>query len=180
MGQALAAAAVEFGHQVVVVSGPVEVRYPEAAEVIPVVSTHQMLDACLEAFPRCDGVIGAAAPCDYRSAEVAASKICKTGHPLELRLEETPDILASLAAKKTRQWMVAFALETDDARRRALAKLRKKGCDLIVLNGPEALHAAGTRIEILDPAGEVVLAQSGSKADVARGILRVIRERLVA
>ena len=71
MGAALAAAAIEAGHQVVVVSGPVEVAYPAGAEVIPVVSTEEMLAACRKVFPGCDGLIAVAAPCDYRPAAVA-------------------------------------------------------------------------------------------------------------
>ena len=62
MGQALAAAAIEAGHQVVVVSGPVAIRYPRPAEVIPVVSTEEMLAACLAVFPGCDGLIAVPRP----------------------------------------------------------------------------------------------------------------------
>ena len=98
MGQALAAAAVEAGHEVVVVSGPVGVRYPAAAKVIPVVSTEEMLAECLKVFPACDGLIAVAAPCDYRPRTVADGKIRKTGRPLEIELVETPDIVARLGA----------------------------------------------------------------------------------
>jgi len=64
MGGALAAAVLEAGHEAVVISGPVDLEYPQEAEVIPVVSTEDMLEACLEVFPSCDGLIAAAAPCD--------------------------------------------------------------------------------------------------------------------
>jgi phosphopantothenoylcysteine decarboxylase/phosphopantothenate--cysteine ligase len=64
MGRELAAAALELGHEVVVVSGPVGVEYPAGAIVRPVISTEDLLAACQELFPTCDGVIGAAAPCD--------------------------------------------------------------------------------------------------------------------
>src|SRR5690349_25054315 len=70
MGAALAAAALELGHKVTIVSGPVEVPYPAGAEVINVVSTEEMLAAAREAFERSDGLIGAAAPCDYRPERV--------------------------------------------------------------------------------------------------------------
>ena len=116
MGKALAEAALAAGHEVVIVSGPVEVRYPATAQVLPVVSTEEMLDACLTLFPQCDGLIAAAAPCDYRPKVVAQEKIRKTGSGLDVRFVETPDIVARLGAIKTTQWMVAFALETDDAR----------------------------------------------------------------
>ena len=144
MGKALAEAALEAGHEVVIVSGPVEVRYPRAARVLPVISTEEMLDACLDVFPECDGLIAAAAPCDYRPKVVASQKIRKTGGTLDVQFVETPDIVARLGAIKTSQWMVAFALETEDLRMRAMQKLERKKCDLIVVNGPAAMHAADT------------------------------------
>jgi phosphopantothenoylcysteine decarboxylase / phosphopantothenate---cysteine ligase len=180
MGQALAEAALELGHEVVIVSGPVEVAYPAAADVISVVSTEEMLEACQRVFPQCQGVIGVAAPCDYRPVKVAPGKIAKTGEPLELRLVETPDVVATLGATKQGQWLVGFALETDDHRLRALAKLEKKCCDLMVVNGPEAMHALETRVEMMDPAGEVIDTFSGTKTEVARRILAVIQARLIA
>src|SRR4051794_23641137 len=113
MGAALAAAANERGHEVIVVSGPVGVEYPPGAEVRWIVSTEEMLAACQELFPTCDGVIGAAAPCDYRPVRVEQQKITKTGQPLELHLVETPDVIATLGAtKRVGQWLVGFALET--------------------------------------------------------------------
>jgi phosphopantothenoylcysteine decarboxylase/phosphopantothenate--cysteine ligase len=180
MGAALAVAAIEAGHEVTIVSGPVEIEYPAAAEVVRVVSTEEMLEACRSLWARCDGLIGAAAPCDYRPQQVAPQKLSKTGGPRVLDLVETPDILATLAAEKTSQWMVAFALETEDARLRAMQKLARKKCDLIVLNGPAAIQAADTRVEIIDRAGDVVGQFAGSKLEVARGIFRVLKERLIS
>ena len=69
----MALAALELGHRVTVVSGPVEVAYPRKARVLRVVSTEEMLDVAREQFAHCDGLIGAAAPCDYRPQQVAAS-----------------------------------------------------------------------------------------------------------
>ena len=127
MGCALAEAALAAGHRVTVVSGPVEVEYPSAAEVIPVVSTDEMLVAAKHAFARCDGLIGVAAPCDYRPVRVHDQKITKTGQPLVLHLIETPDIVATLGMhKRPDQWVVGFALETEDHRFRAIRKLEQK------------------------------------------------------
>lgn len=179
MGQALAEAMLRLGHEVVIVSGPVDVVYPAGAKVIPVTSTEEMLEACQTIFSGCQGMIGVAAPCDYRPVRVASGKIQKTGQPLELHLIETPDVVATLGATKQGQWLVGFALETDDQRLRALAKLEKKHCDLMVLNGPEAMHAVHTRVEILDRLGTVVETFSGSKHEVAAGIAVVIQRRLV-
>jgi phosphopantothenoylcysteine decarboxylase / phosphopantothenate---cysteine ligase len=179
MGAALAAAAIKAGHRVTIVSGPVSIEYPAAADVIPVISTEDMLAACQKAFSACDGLIAVAAPCDFRPADVAAQKIHKTGQPLRLELVETPDIVAALATERTRQWIVAFALETEDRHFRALQKLERKGCDLIVVNGPEALQAGDTRVEILDKRGDVLGSFAGSKSDVARGVFEIIQHRLI-
>ena len=151
MGQSLAQAAVAAGHQVTIVSGPVEVVYPAPCEVISVVSTEEMLAACQRVFPQCDGLIGVAAPCDYRPIHVEPQKIKKTGDPLVLHLIETPDIVATLGAtKRPDQWLVGFALETEDQRFRAIAKMQKKSCDLMVLNGPQAISSAENTVEVLD------------------------------
>jgi phosphopantothenoylcysteine decarboxylase / phosphopantothenate---cysteine ligase len=180
MGAALASAALELGHSVTIVSGPVEVPYPADAEIIPVVSTEEMLSAARDAFANCDGLIGAAAPCDYRPERVEEQKIAKTGDPLLLRLIETEDVVATLAAEKDRRWVVGFALETDDHRLRALAKLERKRCDLMVSNGVQAMNAPDNRVEILDAAGNVLQEASGSKEAVAREILAVIQQRLIS
>jgi phosphopantothenoylcysteine decarboxylase/phosphopantothenate--cysteine ligase len=181
MGRSLARAALEYGHHPVVVSGPVEVVYPAEAEVHEVVSTEDLLRVCRRLFASCDGLIGAAAPCDYRPVRVATHKIAKTGEPLVLQLEETPDVVATLGQeKRPGQWVVGFALETDDQRFRAITKLEKKCCDLIVLNGPAAMHAEDNMVEVLDRTGRVVASLQGHKDDVARGILQVIQQTLIA
>ena len=180
MGCALAEAALELKHDVVVVSGPVNIKYPSAATVIDVISTEDLLEACGRVFPDCDGLIGAAAPCDYRPVKVATNKIAKTGEPLTLHLVETPDVVATVgASRKSHQWLVGFALETEDQRFRALSKLQRKSCDLIVVNGPQAMDAMDNAVELLDKSGQVVAAFTGSKESVARGILGEIEQRLI-
>lgn len=179
MGSALAEAVIEAGHEAVVVSGLVDVDYPHGAEVVNVVSTEEMLEACLKVFPGCDGLIAAAAPCDYRPLKVAAQKISKTGQPLTLDLVETPDVVAALAAIRESQWLVAFALETEDRRMRAQQKLERKSCDLIVANGPASIHAPDTMLEVIDRAGNVLASVSADKRTAAREVFRVIHERLI-
>jgi len=179
MGAALAAAALEAGHDVVVVSGPVSIEYPKAAEVVPVVSTEQMLAESLRVFAECNGLIAAAAPCDYRPVMVASQKIRKTGKPLRVELVETPDVVAVLAATRQSQWIVAFALETEDPRIRALQKLEQKDCDLIVVNGPEAIDSPSTSLEVLAPDGAVLGSFAGSKTTVAQQVFAIIQKRLI-
>ena len=179
MGRALAEATIALGHEVVVVSGPVDIKYPAAATVVSVVSTEEMLAASAMEFEHCDGLIGAAAPCDYRPVRVESHKIAKTGEPINLHLVETNDVVATLGAEKGHRWVVGFALETEDHRLRALAKLEKKFCDLMVSNGPEAISALDNQVEVITPAGEAVASLAGSKDSVAQQILAIIDERLI-
>ena len=97
MGSCLAAASLELGHTVTVISGPVMVDYPSQSEVMPVCITDDMLAEAVRIFPEVDGVIGAAAPCDYTPVIVSDNKIKKTGHGLTLHLEETPDVIATVS-----------------------------------------------------------------------------------
>lgn len=180
MGRGLALAALDAGHDVVLISGPVEVDYPSECRLVPVTSTEEMLAVAVEEFKHCDGMIGAAAPCDYRPVRVEPGKIAKTGEPIELRLVETDDVVATLGAQKENRWVVGFALEAEDHRLRALAKLERKHCDLIVSNGVAAMNAANNEVEILTPDGTVVGQFTGPKDEVAHGILGVIDERLVS
>lgn len=180
MGCAISQAAIDAGHEVVIVSGPVSIEYPRRAQLLPVTTTEEMLEACLAEFPSCDGVIGVAAPCDYRPVTPSSHKIRKTGMPLVMELVETPDIVATLgASRREDQWIVGFALETEDARFRALTKLQKKCCDLVVLNGPSAIDAANTVVEVIDRSGATVAQLEGSKQTVAEGIFEEIRRRLI-
>ncbi len=180
MGRALAEAALAEGHEVVVISGPVQLDYPPRAEVISVITTDDMLAACQRIFPQCDGLIGAAAPCDYQPRRVESQKIAKTGDPLVLHLIETADVVATMGANRLpHQWLVGFALETEDQRFRALAKLERKSCDLMVLNGPEAMDAVENSVELIGPKGNVLESLQGTKEHVARGILNLIARTLV-
>jgi phosphopantothenoylcysteine decarboxylase/phosphopantothenate--cysteine ligase len=179
MGRALAEAVLALGHDVTVVTGPVEVDYPPAARVVPIVSTEEMLAAAADEFTNCDGMIGAAAPCDYRPVRVESHKINKTGQPVDLHLIETNDVVATLGACKGDRWVVGFALETDDHRLRALAKLEQKHCNLMVSNGPQAIGSPDNQVEVLAPDGAVLAALSGTKESVANGILAIIEERLI-
>lgn len=180
MGAALAEAALRLGHEVILVSGPVGVSYPGAAKTLWVETTQEMLEVAGREFVSCDGAIGAAAPCDYQPRQVNSQKIAKTGEPLKLELVETPDVVAMLGQqKRADQWVVGFALETEDHRFRATVKLERKHCDLMVSNGPEAINAAETRVELLARDGRVLTEIAGTKERVARGLLAEIDARLI-
>ncbi len=180
MGSCLAYACLSRGHQVTIITGPVSVKYPDDAIIVPVSTTAEMLQAAVTRFADVDGVIGAAAPCDYTPILVSDQKLRKTGDDLSLQLKETPDIIATLGSSKAAdQWVVGFALETDDQRFRALRKLEAKCCDLIVLNGPSAMNSPDNTIEIISPSGEIINSFTGAKPAVAATILNTIEETLI-
>ncbi|MEM8736513.1 MAG: phosphopantothenoylcysteine decarboxylase [Planctomycetota bacterium] len=172
MGSALAQAAVDAGHDVVLVSGPVSVEYPDQAKVTWVTTTDEMLAATQELFEECDGLIGAAAPCDYMPQFVSDTKIAKSGQPLQLELLETPDIVATVSReKRDNQWVVGFALETEDRRFRSIVKMQKKCCDMMVSNGPSAIDSEDNEVEILAQDGSTIAVVSGNKSKVAAAIV---------
>ena len=106
MGYALAAAARAAGWDVVLVSGPVDLAPPTGCEFRSVVTTAEMRDACLAEFPQCDGVIAAAAVCDYKPRQRIPGKIAKTGESILLEMIETDDVLAELGSAKNGRWVV--------------------------------------------------------------------------
>ncbi len=180
MGSAVAGAALALGHEVTIISGPVNLSYPAGATVIPVISTQEMFDAALELFPDFSGAIGVAAPCDYKPLFVSSDKLAKTGEPLQLELHETRDIIAHLgASKRPDQWVVGFALETHDERFRALAKMEAKCCDMIVLNRPEAMQSDSNQVELFDTSGACLANVTGPKPAVAKELLAHIQAALI-
>lgn len=180
MGSSLVDAAIALGHQVTVITGPVQVTYNDQAKVVEVITTQQMLEATEEAFSKADGLIGAAAPCDYMPVQIAPHKLAKTGDGLQLSLVETPDVVATLASrKKPHQWVVAFALETEDVRFRAIVKMSRKACDMIVSNSAEAMNSETNHVEIILRTGETLEQAQGTKLHVAERILYHIDQQLV-
>ena len=161
-----------------VVSGPVGLKYPRQAEVIPVVSTADMLAACLEVFPGCDGLIAVAAPCDYRPRRWPGED-SQDGRPAGNPVGGNARHRRPAGQDQHAQWMVAFALETEDRHLRAMQKLEQKNCDLIVVNGPAAIDAGRTQVEVLGPRRQALAALAGSKRRVAREILEIIARRLM-
>lgn len=181
MAKALAAAALARGHQVTIVSGPVQIAYPRKARVIPVVTTAEMLAAAVAELPQCDGVIAAAAPCDFEPVRRSAGKIPRTGSGLTLQLGPTTDVIATLARRqRPGQWFVAFALEPGGDPRRAFEKITAKRCDLIVVNDVTALEADATAVAVYDSRHAHVGSKRASKRAVAGWLVRLIEALLVA
>lgn len=135
MGYALAEAAVDAGHEVVLVSGPVSLSPPPKAEIHSVETARQMYDAVRENLPGCDVAIFSAAVGDYRVDGAAEQKIKKTGRTLTLTLVENPDILGSARSVFGFEgFLVGFAAETQNVEANAESKRQKKGCDLLIAN----------------------------------------------
>jgi len=187
MARSLAQAALARGHEVTIVSGPVAVRYPTKARVIPVITTAEMLTAAMKELSRVDGVIAAAAPCDFEPDHPVTGKIPRSAAGLSLKLLATTDVIATLAARAERQpsgrrrktWCVAFALEPGADKTRACAKVTAKQCDLIVVNDLAALESTTNAVAVYDDRHSLVGEKKGSKPAVAAWLIRLIEQRLM-
>jgi phosphopantothenoylcysteine decarboxylase/phosphopantothenate--cysteine ligase len=135
MGFDIAIQAANMGAEVVLISGPTHLQIDHAlVTVVPVVSAQEMYDACHQYYNAMDVAIAAAAVADYRPKNVALQKIKKDDATLSITLEKTNDILASLGNQKNDQFLIGFALETENEIENATLKIQKKNLDLIVLN----------------------------------------------
>jgi phosphopantothenoylcysteine decarboxylase / phosphopantothenate---cysteine ligase len=184
MGFEIARMAVEMGHEAVLIAGPVHLETPAGVRRIDVVSARDMLAALEQEFPRCDALYMAAAVADWRPKRRLAGKWrAKDGGATQASIElvRNPDLLATvtgaavsearLAARKGARLVVAFALETSQGRRRALAKLKAKGADYVALNSPAALGASRADVTVLAADGSERPLVGKSKAAIARALL---------
>ena len=173
MGYALAAEAARRGARTILVTGPTALCPPFRAEVVPVQTAAEMEAAIGARFEEADIVVMAAAVSDFRFAETAPGKIKKQALPEVLRLVKNPDILAGLGSRKTRQFLVGFAAETEDLAAQARAKLKAKKCDLIVANDVSregtGFDAEDNAVSLIDAREEVVLERM-SKRLVSRHV----------
>ena len=135
MGFDIAESAANYGAEVILISGPTHLNtINPVINLIRVTSAKEMYDACHEYFNSVDVAICAAAVADYKPKFVAEQKIKKTEVSLTIELEKTEDILASLGKIKQNQFLIGFALETENEIENAKLKIQKKNLDLIVLN----------------------------------------------
>lgn len=182
MGVALAEAFARQGAGVTLVLGPSWIGTTQPGiTTIRVETAAEMLEAAMSVFPDADVAVLAAAVADYRPSEVATQKIKKRDDDLSIRLEKTPDIAATLGArKKTNQVIVGFALETNDEEANALKKLERKNFDFIVLNSlrdPGAGFNFDTnKITILHKDNKRQEFELKSKTEVAEDIVEAVRK----
>ena len=185
MGYALAEAFAAQGACVTLVSGPSHLPDPASPRIrtVRVETAAEMFAAASAVAGAADVWVFAAAVADYRPAHVASEKIKKAGETLTLELVKNVDIATTLGqSKRAEQFAVGFALETTNELAHAQDKLHRKHFDLIVLN---SLRDAGAgfghdtnKVTVLDAAGQIISFELQSKADVARGLVRLIMARL--
>ncbi len=181
MGYAIAQRAAERGAAVQLVSGPTALVPPAGVALREVRSTLDMQRAVAALFDGVDAAILAAAPADYRVAQIAEHKIKRSGDALAIDLVENPDIAAGLGARKQGRTLVIFAMETEKGVQRAREKLARKGGDLVVLN---MLRDEGAgfgvdtnRVTFIDTAGGEEVLPLMSKLALADRILDWVRVR---
>ena len=135
MGYAIARAAARRGAEVILVSGPVDLKAPLGVRLVPVISAKDMFDAVTSVSAEQDAIIKAAAVADYRPAVVGAEKTKKSDGNMNIELERTDDILAWLGAhRREGQVLCGFSMETQNMLENSRAKLAKKNVDMIVAN----------------------------------------------
>jgi len=179
MGFDIAESAANYGAEVILISGPTHLNtINPVINLIRVTSAKEMYDACHEYFNSVDVAICAAAVADYKPKFVAEQKIKKTEASLIIELEKTEDILASLGKIKQNQFLIGFALETENEIENAKLKIQKKNLDLIVLNSLQDEGAgfgkATNKITFIDKDFIVELMDLKSKELVANDIMNKV------
>lgn len=179
MGYDIAVEAANKGAEVILVSGPSnQVLKDNSIQLIKVVSAQEMYDACHANFENVDVAIAAAAVADYRPKNVASQKIKKQETNLTIELEKTQDILATLGEKKRNQFLIGFALETENEIENAIGKIKKKNLDLIVLNSLNDKGAgfghSTNKVTFIDKNFKELPMDLKSKEAVAQDIVNII------
>jgi phosphopantothenoylcysteine decarboxylase/phosphopantothenate--cysteine ligase len=179
MGFDIAECAARNGAEVILVSGPTHLKTSNShIKIVHVISAQQMYEACHQYFNGVDVAVAAAAVADYRPKSIAPQKIKKAESELTVELEKTKDILASLGEIKNKQFLIGFALETENEIEHAKLKIQKKNLDLIVLNSLQD-EGAGfgkptNKITFIDKSFNIEPMQLKSKEAVAEDIINKI------
>jgi phosphopantothenoylcysteine decarboxylase/phosphopantothenate--cysteine ligase len=179
MGFDIANEAANLGAEVILVSGPTHFKAKSnLIEVVNVISAQDMYDACHLHYKNVDVAIAAAAVADYKPKVVALQKIKKSTDEFSIELEKTKDILASLGAIKENQFLIGFALETQNEIENAKLKIQKKNLDLIVLNSLQD-EGAGfkketNKVTFIDKNFKIEPMELKSKESVAVDILNKV------
>lgn len=182
MGFAIAEQLAELGAEVTLVSGPSSMNTSHHnIELVRVQSAQEMLEACLAVFGNCHITVKSAAVADYRPKHVSNEKIKKDSSTLNIELEPTTDILATLGQqKRDDQLLVGFALETQNEIAYAKGKIARKNLDLIVLNSLRDKGAGfghdTNKVTFIDKHNKMVSFELKSKQEVAVDLSNKILE----
>lgn len=181
MGYALAEAARDAGHEVMLISGPVTIPAPQGIALIRVETAREMFDAVQSHLNGCDAAIFSAAVADYRPVQMAGQKMKKSAERITLDLERTEDILGSARAKLGFSgFLVGFAAETENLIAHGQEKLERKGCDMIVANDVSqagiGFDSAENEVTLCLPGGRTVPIPRQSKAALARVLIAQITQ----
>ena len=178
MGYAIAEAALDAGHDVILIPGPTALAAPSAAHVVRITTADDLYAAVHQHVVNCDLLIMCAAVSDYKPVTTAVQKLEKHEGPFALPLEPTRDILASLPRTDRSYFVVGFAAQTYDLERHGRRKLFAKHCDAIVAN-----DVSGNEIGMESDYNEVTIYSHDhapeqisrtSKKNIARQILKIV------
>ena len=178
MGYAIAEVALEAGHEVILISGPVHLDPPRGAKLVSVSTSDEMFDAVHRDADSCDVCVLCAAVADYKPAKVSPVKIKKRAGNLSLELVPTRDILDSLGHRQHRQFLlVGFAAETNDVEQNAARKLHAKNCDIMVANDARlGMESDENELMILFRDGEMRKISRAPKKNLARELVKIFSE----
>lgn len=180
MGYAIAEAAIESGHEVVLISGPVNLDPPLGVQLTSVTTADEMYDAVHRHVPECDVLVMCAAVADYKPAQASLQKIKKSEKYLSLDLVPTRDILASLAKRERQFLVVGFAAETNDVEENAQKKLRDKNCDIIVANNVSdpnyGMESDENEVTIFFKSGAPQKISRAPKKNIARALINIFEK----
>ena len=175
MGYAIAEAALDAGHNVILVSGPVNLPRPRKTKFISVSTSDEMFDAVHQHADSSDICVLCAAVADYKPAQVSPVKIKKRPDGMSLELIPTRDILQSLGQRQNRKFLlVGFAAETERLEANATEKLRKKNCDIIVANDARiGMESDENELLILFRDGETKRISRAPKTFLAHDLVKI-------
>ncbi len=185
MGFEIAKAAANLGAEVTLITGPTNQSVAHSfINVIPVVSAEDMYQEVHKYYEATDVAILSAAVADFKPMVVAQQKIKKKSDTLTIELERTKDILASLGTAKKHQFLVGFALETNNELENAKGKLERKHLNLIVLNSLQDKGAGfkgdTNKVTFIDNKSNITEFELKSKAEVAEDLLNEIVKHIHA
>ena len=177
MGYAIAEAALDAGHDVILISGPVNLAPPRDAKFISVSTSDEMFEAVHRHAGAADVCVLCAAVADYKPAQVSPVKMKKNAGGISIEFVPTRDILQSLGRQRARKFLlVGFAAETDYLEANAAKKLREKNCDIIVANDARiAMETDENELLILFRDGETKKISRSPKKILARELVKIFQ-----